>query len=74
MQQPQAIQIKDVILNIVKAKKQRDSLQRELDLIDAQIDQQVKFMEDSVIDEILLSANQGPPTSQKKETTDKPPK
>ena len=60
-QQSQSIQIKDVILNIVKIKKQRDSLQRELSLMNAQIDQQTKFLEDSVIDEILLSAGQEPP-------------
>jgi hypothetical protein len=61
-QQPQqSVQIKDVILNIVKIKKQRDSLQRELSLMDAQIEQQTKFLEDSVIDEILLTAGQDPP-------------
>ena len=61
-QQPQqSVQIKDVILNIVKIKKQRDSLQRELSLMNAQIDQQTKFLEDSVVDEILLSAGQEPP-------------
>jgi hypothetical protein len=60
-QQPQqSVQIKDVILNIVKIKKQRDSLQRELSLMDAQIEQQTKFLEDSVIDEILLTAGQDP--------------
>ena len=60
-QQPQqSVQIKDVILNIVKIKKQRDSLQRELSLMDAQIEQQTKFLEDSVVDEILLSAGQEP--------------
>ena len=58
-QQPQqSVQIKDVILNIVKIKKQRDSLQRELSLMTAQIEQQVKFLEDSVMDEILTSATQ----------------
>ncbi len=56
--QSQSVQIKDVILNIVKTKKQRDSLKRELDLIEAQIEQQTKFMEDSVIEEILQSATQ----------------
>jgi hypothetical protein len=65
-QQPQSVQIKDVILNIVKIKKQRDSLKRELDLLDAQIEQQTKFMEESVIEEILNSAVQEPPTPPKK--------
>ena len=51
--EPQSVQIKDVILNIVKMKKQRDSLKRELDLLDAQIEQQTKFMEESVVEEIL---------------------
>jgi hypothetical protein len=51
--QPQSVQIKDVILNIVKMKKQRDSLKRELDLLNAQIEQQTKFMEESVVEEIL---------------------
>jgi hypothetical protein len=55
--QQQAIQIKDVILNIVKAKKQRDSLKRELDLIDAQIEQQTRFMEDSVVEELISAAS-----------------
>jgi hypothetical protein len=54
----QSIQIKDVILNIVKTKKQRDSLKRELALMDAQIEQQTKFLEDSVMDELLVSATQ----------------
>lgn len=74
-QQPQqSIQIKDVILNIVKTKKQRDSLKRELALMDAQIEQQTKFLEDSVMDEILISATQQetPPTPPNKNT--EPPK
>jgi hypothetical protein len=67
-QQPQqSVQIKDVILNIVKIKKQRDSLQRELSLMDAQIEQQTKFLEDSVVDEILLTAGQEPPAPPNKE-------
>ena len=56
--QQQAIQIKDVILNIIKIKKQRDSLKRELDLMNAQIDQQVRFLEDSIIDEVLIGVTQ----------------
>lgn len=56
--QSQQIQIKDVILNIVKIKKQRDSLERELSLMTAQIEQQIKFLEDSVMDEILTSVTQ----------------
>ncbi len=74
-QQPQqSIQIKDVILNIIKTKKQRDSLKRELALMDAQIEQQTKFLEDSVMDEILISATQQetPPTPPKKDI--EPPK
>jgi hypothetical protein len=68
-QQPQqSVQIKDVILNIVKIKKQRDSLKRELSLMDAQIEQQIKFLEDSVIDELLLSVSQEPPTPPTKDT------
>lgn len=70
-QQPQqSIQIKDVILNIIKTKKQRDSLKRELALMDAQIEQQTKFLEDSVMDEILISATQQeiPPIPPKKDT------
>ncbi len=67
-QQPQqSIQIKDVILNIIKIKKQRDSLERELGLINAQLEQQTKFLEDSVIDEILLSASQETTTPPKKD-------
>ena len=56
--QSQQIQIKDVILNILKIKKQRDSLERELSLMTAQIEQQIKFLEDSVMDEILTSVTQ----------------
>lgn len=55
--EPQSVQIKDVILNIVKMKKQRDSLKRELDLLNAQIEQQTKFMEESVVEEILNTAS-----------------
>jgi hypothetical protein len=68
--QPQSVQIKDVILNIVKAKKQRDSLKRELDLLNAQIEQQTKFLEESVIEELIsFASNQdkqpGPPKKDK---------
>ena len=73
-QQPQqSVQIKDVVLNIVKMKKQRDSLKRELDLLEAQIEQQTKFMEDSVVEEILLSAGQEPPTPLAPPNKDKEP-
>jgi hypothetical protein len=51
------IQIRDVILNLVKIKKQRDSLKRELGLLEAQIEQQTKFLEESVVEEILQAAS-----------------
>ena len=70
--QQNTVQIKDVLLNIVKIKKQRDSLKRELDLMNAQIDQQLKFLEDSVVDEILLSAGQEPPPIPPKKDTEPP--
>ena len=58
MPEPQSIQIKDVILNIIKIKKQRDSLKREIGLIEAQLEQQTKFMEDSVLEELIYAASE----------------
>jgi hypothetical protein len=56
----QTIQIRDVIFNLVKIKKQRDSLKRELGLLEAQIEQQTKFIEESVVEEILQAASSVP--------------
>jgi len=51
-------QIKDVILNIARLKRQRDNIQRELTLLDGQIEQQTKFIENSVMDDFLASKEQ----------------
>ena len=51
--EPQVLQIKDVIFNIVKTKKKIESLKRELSMLEAQVEQQQKFLEESVVDEML---------------------
>ncbi|KYK22692.1 hypothetical protein AYK24_00260 [Thermoplasmatales archaeon SG8-52-4] len=55
--EPQTIQIKDIIFNIVKTKKKIEALKRDLAMLESQVDQQQKFLEESVVDEILQRAS-----------------
>ena len=55
------IKIKDVILNIIQLKKQRESLKNELLIIETQIEQQSKFIENAIVEEALLSPDPIPP-------------
>lgn len=63
----QTIQIKDIIFNIVQTKKKIESLKRELSMLEAQVDQQQKFIEESVVDEILQQHTIPAPTKENKE-------
>ena len=55
--EPQTIQIKDIIFNIVKTKKKIEALKRDLAMLESQVDQQQKFLEESILDEMLQRAS-----------------
>lgn len=63
--QEQAINLKTVILNIIKLKNRKNALEGELDIINKQIEQQTSFLERVVLEEQLV-VNQ-PPASEKPE-------
>jgi hypothetical protein len=67
MQQSQTIEIKDIIYNIVRTKKKIEAMKREVSLLEAQVEQQQKFIEESVVDEMLQAAAI-PPAKDKKDT------
>ena len=48
------VNLKDIVMNLIQLKKQRNALEIDLEIVENQIDQQTNFLENAVVEDALI--------------------